>query len=490
MSGNKAVKAGIGYTIGNYLLKGLSFFTIPVFSRLLTTEDYGIVNTFGAYESFLFVIVGLAIHTSFKNARYKYRYVREGAEKGKDYETYVSNAYLLICLNGLFLLIIAGIFGSAIGSLLKISHLLVILLVLNSTANAIVTAYNSDASINYEYKKFLKISYFNAITNIICSLILILTAFREERYVGRIIGTVLPITIASVYVLIRQLHSHRPQSFRPMMKWGVRYSLPVVPHGISQIVLSSFDRIMILNMVSAASAGIYGFAYNIFIIIQVTATSIDAVWNPWFYERREKDDTASIRSVASIYILFLLAFSAVVMLLSPELVLILGGAKYEASVACVIPIVCGGFFTFLYNIPATVEYYHEKTGYIAIATVCAALINIVSNYFFIQAYGYVAAAYTTLGTYILYFFFHYFMARKIEGRSLFSNQVILGSTLAILTITGITLLITDLLLVRILLCAAFIAAFIFYAQKKINIIGKTKEFIRRRGKNESGESDN
>ena len=155
METDKVIKAGIGYTIGNYFLKGLSFFTIPIFARVLSTEDYGVVNIFGAYEGFLFVIVGLAIHSSFKNARYKYRYESEGAITGKDYGTYVSNSYLLICINAGLWLTLAFVFSSFWIGVLKINTFLIILLVVNSTANAIVTAYNSDASLNYEYKKFL-----------------------------------------------------------------------------------------------------------------------------------------------------------------------------------------------------------------------------------------------------------------------------------------------------------------------------------------------
>lgn len=46
MSDNKKViKAGIGYTVGNYLLKGLSFITIPIFTRIMSTSDYGLYNT-------------------------------------------------------------------------------------------------------------------------------------------------------------------------------------------------------------------------------------------------------------------------------------------------------------------------------------------------------------------------------------------------------------------------------------------------------------
>ena len=70
-SSNRVLKAGIGYTIGNYLLKGLSFFTIPLFTRLLTTQDYGKYSVFLSYEDIVFVLIGFAIHSSYKNARYK-----------------------------------------------------------------------------------------------------------------------------------------------------------------------------------------------------------------------------------------------------------------------------------------------------------------------------------------------------------------------------------------------------------------------------------
>ena len=67
---NKYLKAGFGYTIGNYLLKGLSFLTMPIFARLLTTAEYGEYGTFLSYEGMLFVVIGFAIHSSYKNAYY------------------------------------------------------------------------------------------------------------------------------------------------------------------------------------------------------------------------------------------------------------------------------------------------------------------------------------------------------------------------------------------------------------------------------------
>ena len=57
---SRVIKAGIGYTVGNYLLKGLSFLTVPVFSRLLSPAENGIFNTYLAYQTILFLLVGMA----------------------------------------------------------------------------------------------------------------------------------------------------------------------------------------------------------------------------------------------------------------------------------------------------------------------------------------------------------------------------------------------------------------------------------------------
>lgn len=470
MGNSKAVKAGIGYTIGNYLIKGLSFLTIPIFTRLLSTEDYGIVNIFGAYESIMFVIIGMAIHTSFKNARYKYNLVSEGARNGGDYRTYVSNAFSLVWLSGAIWFLLAFCFRSQLSQVLRLEPNLILLLIIYSTSNAIVVAYNSDVSINYEYKKYITIAAINSIGNILISIGLILSVWPTEKYVGRIVGTVVPIVTIGVYLTVSQLRKNKPTNFSPMIKWGLKYSLPIVPHGISQIILSSFDRIMITNMISNSATGLYSFAYNIFTILQVTSTSIDTVWNPWFYERRKVNDYDAIRKVSTIYILFLLSFASFVMLISPELVYVLGGSKYNESVACVIPVVCGGFFTFLYNIPATVEYYHEETKFIALATTCAAGVNIVANYIFIKRYGYIAAAYTTLVTYLLYFLFHYYMAKKIEGRSLFSGTVIIMSACGIIIIGTVSLMTVHLMWLRFILAVCFLVGFLLFSEKRMGIV--------------------
>ena len=61
-SGKKALRAGLGYTIGNILVKGLTFISIPIFARLLSVADYGLYNTFGSYVTIMTFVVGLTLH--------------------------------------------------------------------------------------------------------------------------------------------------------------------------------------------------------------------------------------------------------------------------------------------------------------------------------------------------------------------------------------------------------------------------------------------
>lgn len=448
MSNKKVIQAGIGYTVGNYLLKGVVFLTSPIFARVLSTSDFGIYNTFAAYESIISIMIGCAIHSSYKNARYKFGLIQEGSKKGKDFDTYVASSMLFIITSCCCWILAVNLFCNPLQTLTGFNRFCLNLLVIYGFSGAVVSCFNSNASLQYRYQSFLKVSACNAVGNIIVSLFLIYLVFPGQKYMGRILGTIIPLFLLAIYISVHFLKKAIPQNIRAFWTWGIKYSMPIVPHGISQVILSQFDRIMINSMIGSSEAGIYSFAYTIFTIIKVTFQSLDNVWCQWFYDQMHTENLQNIRKKSSIYMILILSFSSVLMLISPELIEILGSSKYRQAIYCVIPIVAGGYFTFLYSIPSSVEYYYGKTKYIALGTTSAALINIVLNYFFISRTGYISAAYTTLFTYVLYFCFHYFLAWKIQKGCLFSNKVVFTCCLLILTISGIAIILIPYFLLR------------------------------------------
>ena len=70
---------------------------------------------------------------------------------------------------------------------------------------------------------------------------------------------------------------------------------------------------------------------------------------------------------------------------------------------------------FMYNLFGNIEFYFEANKFITISSVLVAILNIILNYLFIPIFGYIAAAYTTLVSYILFSAFHYlFMKRLVK----------------------------------------------------------------------------
>ena len=170
---NKALSAGIGYTIGNILIKGINFLSIPLFSRLLTTEEFGVYNTFLAYDAILCIIISFALYMSLRSAKVEFK------EKIDEYTSSITLIYFVI--SGILLLIIF-LFGKYISALLDFSPLILILLVMYSFGSGIITLYNQKNWIKYNYKEYLVIACINSVGNIFISLLLTsFTLFRDIK---------------------------------------------------------------------------------------------------------------------------------------------------------------------------------------------------------------------------------------------------------------------------------------------------------------------
>lgn len=464
---SKVIKAGLGYTIGNYLIKGLSFITLPIFTRMMSTGDYGIYNSFSAYSNLLFVLAGIAIHSSYRNAKLKYKPL-------DNYYSYISTTMIMILINMVVWSILGIFFATSVGEVLGLNTETTFILIGYSFSLAVITCFNVYSSIEYKYQAFLFIAGINAISSIIASIYLIKYVFVKHTYIGRVLGTAIPSILIAIGIIIYFFSLERPKlsKARSYLTWGIKYSLPIVPHGISQLILAQFDRIMILKIIGSATAGVYSFAYNIFSIVTVTTTSLDNVWSTWFYEQMDSGNNHEIKKYSSWYAMGILVYSVSLMLISPELVKILGTKEYTESIYAIIPLITGGFFAFLYTLPAAVEYYYEKTKYIMFGTIFAAIINIILNLLFLSKYGYVIAAYNTLVTYMIYFLLHYILAKKIAGKSLFSLKKLAFFSISIIIMNFVTIAILKNILLRWGIAIIIIVIALIIEERKLGLLSR------------------
>jgi O-antigen/teichoic acid export membrane protein len=193
----------------------------------------------------------------------------------------------------------------------------------------------------------------------------------------------------------------------------LKFNIPLIPHYLSQTILNQADRIMINNMCSTAQAGIYGLAYNAGMLMNILTSAINSAFIPWMYRQLKEKKEKSIGEKAN-YILLILAILVVCMMLfAPELVRILGSKDYYEAVYIVPPVAGSVFFIFLFSLFANVELFYEKNIWVMAGSFIAAIINLILNYFFIKKFGYLAAGYTTLVSYVIISVVHYIFMKAI-----------------------------------------------------------------------------
>lgn len=455
-----ASRAGLSYTIGNILIKGINFLGIPILSAIMTKENYGLYNTFLSYASILTIFLGLALNASIKNAKYDFP---------NKLKNYCSSTVLLLLLNTAVFLVLSAAFSPLLESDATFGHGMAILLVTESFGTAMITFYNDTLAIEFRSSEYLFLSFFYSAGSILLSVLLIRVVMPGNEYMARALGSIIPLLMMAVFILIRLFSAAAPKVSRTYWKYGLKFSLPLIPHGLSQILLSQFDRIMIQNTVGNAEAGIYSFAFNIAVVFQVISGSADTAWTPWFYEKMAGGKENEIRSKTRWYVYFLSLLAMLMMLVCPEVIYLMN-AKYMESKYSAIPIVLGMYFAFLYFLPAAIEYYNKKTKMISVATCCAAVLNIILNAIFIPMCGYVAAAYTTVACYVLYFLFHLFFARKLLGYYLYDMKSLMLTALGVSVFAALCVILLDYFAVRMVILAVFLCAIAVTGYRKRGLL--------------------
>ena len=152
---------------------------------------------------------------------------------------------------------------------------------------------------------------------------------------------------------------------------------------------------------------------------------------------------------------------------APEAVAILGGDAYADSVYCVPPIALGIVCQSLYTHYVNIELHLKQTKYVSAATIFAACINLVLNAIMIPKYGYVAAAYTTLFSYMVLMVTHYLITIKVFKVKIYDDKFMFASLLVVFLISALLVMLYNTLLPRYALVGIGFISFIIVFKSRI-----------------------
>ena len=140
------------------------------------------------------------------------------------------------------------------------------------------------------------------------------------------------------------------------------------------------------------------------------------------------------------------------------------------------PVSFGCVCQFIYSMYVSVEQFKKKTVGMAIASCIAALSNYLLNYFLIPKFGYIAAAYTTLASYLILLFIHVWLVRRMHIGKLYPLKffILLLAAMTIYTVF-INILYSHNIIRYIIAAAYFVAVLIFAIKSKDRIIALFKK---------------
>lgn len=394
------IKSGSLYIFGNLFNKAIAFITVPIFTRMLTTAEYGIVNTYSSWVSMLAVIIGLSMTNSVRNAFVDFR---------KELGEYISSVFSLATVNFAIILILSQLIAKKI----PLSKTLLLLCLIESFSNFIVNTIVMKCVMEEAagYRTLLMVlpNLIGAILSVVMILML-----STSKYYGRVIGTCIGTSLFGIPLLCYYCFRYKTLFSKKYWSYALSISLPLILHGLSTNILGTSDRTIITIFDGAEQTGVYSLIYNLCMVAGVITSSAESVWLPRFTRNMMNKDYGQVNREISILVYVVIFFFCGLFTIAPELVLLLGGQDYLSGMGMLFPLISASFVTFLYGIYVNCEYYYKKTATIATSTLIAAGLNVVLNFVFVPIFGAVAAAYTTLASYIVSFLLHSRKAHSIN----------------------------------------------------------------------------
>lgn len=461
------VKASLWYTVGSVINKGIALFLTPIFTRILTTAQYGAFSIFQSWVNILIIFTSLNIFLS-------------GYQKGlllykEDRDRFTSSqlgltSFITICFFAIYLMNI-----DFFTRLFDLSPVLMVGMFLELLFMPALEFWAARQRFDYKYKKYVLISVSVSVLSLVLGVVSVIsTKYKLE---ARVFSDVVSKLVFMIPLFILIFSQGKKFFVKEYWKYALVFNLPLIPHYLSNYVLNQSDRLMIGNMVGKSEAAFYSVAYTISTMMMLIVTSVNNSLTPFIYKSIESGEVKNFKKVTAPIIFLMALLCLLTVIFAPEVIYVFAGKKYMDAIYVIPPVAISVFFVFLYSLYSTIEYYYQQTGYIALATTLSAVLNLVLNFIFIKKFGYYAAGYTTLICYVFLSFAHYYFYKKIvreklHKNSIFNDRLILVISLCItLIMMGLTLTYSN-LIVRYLF-AILIFVCVFVKRKDIIKIFKT-----------------
>ncbi len=466
-----AAKASFWFIVANISLKGISFITTPIFTRLLNVADYGTTSVFVTWESVISVFATMALSGGvFNVAMTKFE---------DDIDRYTSSMMGLTFLTSVTVYAICILINTMFPQLFELDNSFLIFMWIQGYTNSAIAFWLNRKRFNYKYKPVITYSVATALLSPIIAIITI-QLFPQNKAYAKVVGAGLfGITFGTI-MCVYNIYKGKTVYHKKYWIHALKFNIPLIPHYLSNNILASGDKLMLNSLVGKVEAGLYSIAHSITGTISIVTQAINYSFIPYTLQSIKKQNYKGLSKTLTGCSALIACVCTAVVFFAKEGILIFATPDYINAVWYIAPLALSTEISFVTGLVGNTLFYYEKTIHMSTVTLICAGFNLGTNFlglkFLPSDICQYTVAYTTLFSELLRFVLLYAITSKYE-KNLSKILNIRNFTVIMLASLGFMVLATifyDYIFIRIgIILAIFITAFIM-RKKIVNLFKNMK----------------
>ena len=378
-------------TIGKVCTQLITFFLLPLYTGILSTEEYGIVDLLNTLVSLMLPII------TFQVEQAVFRELIEVRNNNKEKTKIISTAIITVISQCILYLILFAIISPFINNNYKL------FLATNVITNIFLSLFQQITRGLGDNKRYALGSFISALFIIIFN-ILFLIVFKLGAN-GMLLGTMCGQLVAIIYLFLSlklfnyiKLKEYKKELIKKLWK----YSVPLIPNAISWWIFNASDRVIVTSILSVDQNGILAASLKFSVVFITFYNIFNISWTESISIAINDDDIQTYFNKTFNVIMNLFTAMAVGMIACMPFVFpIMINDKFAAGYGLVPISIIASLFNVVVGLVSVIYVAKKNTKAIANTSIVAAIINIVVHLSLIKFVGLYAAVISTFASFFV-----------------------------------------------------------------------------------------